>query len=155
MLNEGNQKHKFKLCLWELLWFHFITVPVPLLQKVTGPTVPVSVSQHCFNIPLLLSKGNDNRLEVWLNVNYLQISATPDIMLSCRDNMKKSTCSIFVVWWGGGGRTAWNFACCCAVAGGTWVESFSWISARSEHRISSPHDGPQVTWLLFPVPPIW
>jgi hypothetical protein len=27
--------------------FHFITVPVPLRQKVTVPTVPVPVLQHC------------------------------------------------------------------------------------------------------------
>ncbi len=30
MLHEGNQLHNFILWLWELLWFHFITVPVPL-----------------------------------------------------------------------------------------------------------------------------
>jgi len=31
LFNEGNQIHSF--ILWELLWFHFITVPVR--QKVT------------------------------------------------------------------------------------------------------------------------
>ncbi len=57
MLNEGNQIHNFILCLWELLWFHFITVPDPgsgsdflarygsASQKVTVPTVPVP--QRC------------------------------------------------------------------------------------------------------------
>jgi hypothetical protein len=34
MLNEGNQIHNFILCLWELLWFHFITGSVPLWQKL-------------------------------------------------------------------------------------------------------------------------
>ncbi len=143
IFNEGNPKHKFILCLWELLWFHFITVPVPLLKKVTVSTVPVSVSQHCSNIPLLLSKGIDKRLEVWQNVNSLQISAG--------ETTWKNQPAL-MLWWGrGGGWTAWNFAWCCAVVGGTWVESFSRISARSEHRISSSHDGPQVTWLLFPL----
>ncbi len=28
MLNEENQIYNFKLCLWELFWFPFITVPV-------------------------------------------------------------------------------------------------------------------------------
>jgi hypothetical protein len=32
--------------LSHLLRFHFITVPVPVRQKVTIPSVPVS--QHCF-----------------------------------------------------------------------------------------------------------
>jgi len=34
ILNEGNQKRNFMLCLWELLWFHFIAVPVPLRSVI-------------------------------------------------------------------------------------------------------------------------
>ncbi len=166
-VNEGNKIHSLILCLWELLWFHFITAPVPVPElyldhkkhsfptyflenlaflhiklfykeridkfikfivkcewkniewrksktqiytvsmgtflipfsygsgfataKNYGPTVLVSVSQHCSNIPLLLSKGNDKRLEVWLNENSLQISPLPQYRLSCRGNMKNST----------------------------------------------------------------
>ncbi len=32
------QIHNFTLCLWELLWFHPIKVPVPLRKKVTDPS---------------------------------------------------------------------------------------------------------------------
>ncbi len=45
LLHEENQMHSFLLCLWEFLWFNFITfpvpVPVPPRKKVTVPTVPV------------------------------------------------------------------------------------------------------------------
>jgi len=34
MLNERNQIDNFLLCLWELLWFHYITVQVPLSSVV-------------------------------------------------------------------------------------------------------------------------
>ncbi len=53
LLNEGNQIliHNVILWNWEIFWFHYITVliPVPLRQKVTVPTVPglVPISQHC------------------------------------------------------------------------------------------------------------
>ncbi len=57
MLNEGHQVYKFILCLWELLWFHFITVPVPVewckksrigLDTILYP-VPVPLPQHCIH----------------------------------------------------------------------------------------------------------
>ncbi len=32
--NEGNQIHNWIPYLWELLWFHFITVPVPLSSVI-------------------------------------------------------------------------------------------------------------------------
>ncbi len=40
MLKEWNQIHNFILGLWELLWFHLITVPVP--QHCVANRVPVS-----------------------------------------------------------------------------------------------------------------
>ncbi len=59
LLTEGNQIYNFTLSLWELLWFHFITVPdpVPLRSviklrlrfrygKVKVPTVPVPQHSH-------------------------------------------------------------------------------------------------------------
>jgi hypothetical protein len=58
MLNEGNQIHNFILCLWELLWFHVITVPVSLRSVIKlryrfrygkKVTVPVPVSQRWFS----------------------------------------------------------------------------------------------------------
>ncbi len=52
ILNEGNKIHNILLCLWELLWFHFITVPVLLREKFTVPTVPVP--QHCWCDSLLV-----------------------------------------------------------------------------------------------------
>ncbi len=34
---KGNQIHNFLLCLWELLWFHFIAVRIPLRAIIKFP----------------------------------------------------------------------------------------------------------------------
>ncbi len=63
MLNEGNHIHNFILCLCELLWFHFIPVPVPLRQKITAPTVPVP--QNCRYFATFRVKNADLATETY------------------------------------------------------------------------------------------
>ncbi len=43
MLNKRKQIHIFIQCLWELLWFYFITVPVPLRSDGSGSATLIHI----------------------------------------------------------------------------------------------------------------
>jgi hypothetical protein len=68
-----SRPNKQCLCLWELLWFHCITVPVPLRKKVTVPLIPVT--QHCLlsTVPRYLSVQY-----LWLRVNLRHCYSIPE-----------------------------------------------------------------------------
>jgi hypothetical protein len=70
IVNERNVKYIILYCVWELLWFHFIKVPVPLwsliklLFRFSGFATAKSYGSHWLLDPVFSAEGENNYCNV-------------------------------------------------------------------------------------------